>query len=109
MFTLITQIITCYTLKPEKLRYGLTPQMWTMVGKYHNYIYDNRSLTIFYTIAPKNCLFKTIDVNLISDVELLSAESVRLTWSAESIEDLWTTTGPITFRVEYNRESWDIW
>ena len=64
---------------------------------------------LVYAIVPQNGSFKTSDFNLISDVELLSAESVRLTWSAESIEDIWTTTRPITYRVEYNRESWDIW
>ena len=50
-----------------------------------------------------------VNVTLIADVEMLSAESVRLTWSDQSLEDLWTSTGPITYRVEYNRENWDIW
>ena len=33
-------MITCCTIKPEWHKCGLNPQMWTIVGEYHNYIYD---------------------------------------------------------------------
>ena len=36
----LTQMITCCTVKPKGHKCGLNPQMWIIVGKYYNHIYD---------------------------------------------------------------------
>ena len=41
MCTLTTQMFTGNTIKPELHKCGLNPQMWTIVGEYHNYNYNN--------------------------------------------------------------------
>ena len=42
MCTPILKFITCYTVKPKQHKCGLHPQMWIIVGKYHNNIYNKQ-------------------------------------------------------------------
>ena len=68
------------------------------------------NLDILYTVVnlkwTKNKIVKRCHF---LDVEEISDESVRLTWTDGSHEDVWTSTGSVNYRVEYNRQNWDIW
>ena len=77
MFTPITQMFTCYTVKPKGHKCGLNSQIWIDVGEYHKDIYNNtapyncpKPFSFLYTIFPN--LAKTANMNLKAGNKLLS-------------------------------------
>ena len=75
-----TIYINDYAVKPKWHKCGLNPQMWTVVGKYHSYIYDN-NIAMSVTPVPiiRNTLFFYYFPEMIDDDHQLPSVPSALT------------------------------
>ena len=49
MCTPFVQMNACYSVKAQWTKFVLHPEMWIVVGRYHNFIYDTNYLINIFT------------------------------------------------------------